>query len=266
MVKNTACAINDIITAKLQTGTIERAIDAKIDTIIDELTEDVLHDVFSPHGEVAHQIRTELTNSMLSHVQDHDFSQYNTKLDHVMTQLVANIMRDQEHITQAVHTLLGTVPMTECKTHDLFKAFTSHLITKHAMTDKPVTCRMDSEDIYGLRGVNERKTLNFTCEEDASRSVRVIISRPLMNNEPWRIEQIQRIDTNEPLTAPHTDHLMDELTAMHTPIVSLRHLNAFELQLLKLYYDKTPIVLGSDTYKVKAVATVSSNTNTQQTD
>lgn len=240
----------EIIESKLNDGVIEKAIDKQFDTMI----ENIVNDLFGKYGDVSRTIESKLKENMNSYIGTQDFSQYNTKLEHLLNQLVESLTKDQRDIINNTKQLMGLPKVTEIKATELFNKYAEH-IASIIDTDKlevntddipsyeNLTCRMMCDDVNHMSSLRDKKQLVFTCEQDNNLSIAVTIHRWVRTNSPWTIEHIKRISNDEPIAYAKQRHDTCEITSLETPFSNLRDLNDLEIYLLKLYYDQTAIIL-----------------------
>lgn len=240
----------EIITSKLQSGAIEKAIDQRFDKMVTN----VVDDLFGDYGDVAREIKKKLKETMNPYIEEYDYSQHNVKLEHLLNQLVQSVTKDQDDIARKFQTLMGTEAVKEMKTSELFNSYTKYLRETIETDDleidyddrpsyKPLTAKMESEEDVAFSTSMEKQTLTFTCEENELMAIRVGLRRWTdLSDDAWHINKVERVNGKE-LSLSQKLHGNKEITGMETPITHLRDLNELEIHLLKLFYDKTDIVL-----------------------
>ncbi|WP_078598644.1 hypothetical protein [Evansella clarkii] len=239
----------EIITSKLNEGAIEKAIDERFDNMVKE----VVDDLFGNYGEVSRQIKTKLKETMNPYIEAYDFSEHTIKLEHLLSQLITGVTKDQDTLLRNLRDMMGTEPVAKVSTSELFDKYTSY-ISENIDTnkldidydDKPtyrnLTAELSSEDNTSSIATLEKKSLAFTCEEDESMTVIVGIKRWTdLSDNAWHIESVERVNTKESVSRVLRGD--NDLTRMETPMRYLRDLNKLEVCLLKLYYDRTEIIL-----------------------
>lgn len=240
----------EIISTKLKQGAIEKAIDERFDTLI----AGVVKDLFGEYGDVSRIIKEKLKETMNPYVEKYDFGQHTVKLEHFLNQLVTEMMKDPHALVKNLREMMGTEPIKELRTSELFDKYTKYLGENIETDDleinyddephyRDLTARMECEDGEHSSRTLEQKVLMFTCDEDEDASLRVGIERWIdRSNKAWYIHSIER--ANE--SSPSVRQLLrgdNDLTLLETPMAYLRDLTEMEVYLLKLQYDRTEIVL-----------------------
>ncbi|MGX1195817.1 hypothetical protein [Metabacillus sp. SLBN-84] len=239
----------EIITEKLKSGSIEKAIDERFDKMI----HGIVDDLFGDYGDVSRRIKDKLKETMNPYIEKYDFSEHAVKLEHLLNEIAVNLTKEQNALIQNLRGMMGTEPLKEIKTSELFDAYTKYLgenIETDSLEidydDEPtyrnLTAEMQCEDKETYSKDSEKKIFTLTCEEDKRMALRVVIRRWTdMTDKSWTIESIERIN-GKSLLRKQLDDAKD-LTTLETPVMNLRELNGFEVYLLKLYYDRAAFVL-----------------------
>ena len=242
-------SIEEIIMSKLNGGAIEQAIDERFDKMV----QDVVDDLFGSYGGISRQIKDKLKESMNPYIELHDFSEHAVKMEHLLNNIIREVKNEQDVLMKNVQDMLGTAPVEEIKTSKLFEKFTTHISGTIETDDldidyddepsyKPLTAELSCTDELSL-GSTEKKTLRFSCEEDSGFDIEIGIHRWTdLSDKAWHISRVERVNTKEP-TFRQRLHGSKDLTTMETPMAHLRDLNELEVYLLKLYYDRTDIIL-----------------------
>lgn len=240
----------EIITAKLNDGAIEKAIDERFDVMI----AGVVNDLFGDYGDVARKIKEKLKETMNPYIEQYDFGQHTVKLELFLNQLVTEIMKDSDTLARNLREMMGTEPVKEITTSGLFDKYTKYLgenietdDLEIDYDDKPsyqrLTAEMQCEDEDTVSRNLEIKILTFTCEEDEEQTLRIGIRRWTDSAlDSWRIDSIERVSEDEPSVRQLLRKEKD-LTLLETPMAHLRDLTELEVFLMKLHFDKTKILL-----------------------
>lgn len=230
---------HDIITQKLNEGAIEKAIDERFD----QLLHDVVDEVFSDSGDVAKTIQTKLNDQIQTYIGHHDFSTYRPKIEQP-----APKANNQDPVIQTLHQLIGTPPLKEVKTSELFTKFKTHVLENtKSVHGHNLMGRLVCEDTPSPSELHELKTITLTFDGEGDKEIGVVITLQRWlpfghgelqeNEQPWTIEGIKRGDGRVILRST------DTLTTLQTPQFHLVGLTDFDRYLLKLYYYGTSIVL-----------------------
>jgi hypothetical protein len=243
----------EIITDKLNGGVIEKAIDERFEKMVAK----IIDDLFGSHGDITREIQKRLRETMSPYLEQFDFSKYNTKLEHLLNELVANISNDQQRIIKNVKEIMGVEPVKEIKTTELFDKYAA-FISKTIDTDKLEINTDDTPSYESLHAhmlitkdlhhssMSEKQFIKFSCEEDEDLNITVTIRRwkdSVLGND-WRIEGIKRtVSDGETIYAFQTQRGDKDITSLELPMNHLRDLTDLEVYLLKLHYDNAAIII-----------------------
>lgn len=215
-------SISGVIQQKLSDGTIENIITAKLEKGIN----DAMEDLFRSYGDVGKVIKDKIKEVMIPAIEGHDFSDHIVKLDTVLTDIVnkTNLVENQK-LLENFRELMIEEDTKEIKTSDLFEKW-CEFVAKEVNTDglevdtcdgeptyDSVDCRMEVEHVDG-RSWSDIKKANiiFECEHDEKMNFMIPISRwEKYDGDNWSIDYSANPD-----------------------IQSLRHMNEFEVFVLKL--------------------------------
>lgn len=241
--------VQEIINAKLTGGAIEKALDHKFD----DMMKSVADDLFSGYGDVTRAIKKKLSERMTPYVENYDFGEHAVKIEHLLNNLMKNLTHNEDRLIQNMNVLFGTEPVKTLKTSELFKKYTDYLADnidtsklEVDLDDGPhyndlIAC-LRTESTDHLSGSTERKELTFTCEQDDDARIVIVLRRWTdMMDKAWHIERIQHGDSEWETTRNKSD-----LTMLDTPMNNLRDLNSLDTFLLKLYYDRTELVIDQE--------------------
>jgi hypothetical protein len=239
----------EIITAKLNDGVIEKAIDEQFEKMVAS----IVKDLFGDYGDVSRQIKAKLKDTMNPYIEEYDFGQHTVKLEHFLNQLVTELTKEPDTLAKNLREMMGTEPVKEMTSSKLFEKYTAFLGENIETSDleidyddeptyRSLTAEMQCEDERGVSRNLEQKILTLTCEEDERAGLRVGIERWTDITGEWRIRSIERIDKGEP-NVRRILRGKDDLALLATPVTHLRDLNEFEAFLMKLHYDRASIIL-----------------------
>lgn len=242
---------NQIITDKLDNGIIERAIDKRFDKMVT----DIVDDLFGNYGDISREIKGKLRDTMNERIEAYDFSQHTTKLEHLLNHMVTGMTAEQDRIVQNARLLLGIEPIKTFKTSELFDKFAAYaaeqidVSTLDVNTDdtpsyENLTVRMESQEERTFGSDYERRAFKFTCEEDESMQVTVNIARWVNHRDDnWHIDGIITPQDSEQVFIRRAMKDESDLTTLETPVTNLRELTEMHAFLLKLYYERTAIII-----------------------
>ena len=169
--------IAETVNEKLNDGTVEKL----VERYIEKGVSDALIEVFSWNGEGTKLIEKKLNETIVPVIEQHDFNQYLTKLDVVLTEIVNNtILADNKKILENFKELMKEPETKEVKLSDIFKRYCEH-VAANVDTDELEACCDDGEPYYehvtaSMEVEHEDKgwfkssfdncIAKFTCEED----------------------------------------------------------------------------------------------------
>lgn len=169
--------IANVVNEKLNDGTVEKLLEQYIEKGIS----DALKEVFSWSGEGKKLIEKKLNETIVPVIERHDFNQYLTKLDSVLTEIVnATILADNKKILENFKKLMKEPETKEIKLSEIFKRYCEH-VAENVDTDnlkarcddgepyyEHVTASMEVEyeDKGWFKSSFDDCIVKFTCEED----------------------------------------------------------------------------------------------------
>lgn len=169
--------IAETVNEKLNDGTVEKL----VEQYIEKGVSDALKEVFSWSGEGKKLIEKKLNETIVPVIERHDFNQYLTKLDVVLTEIVNNtILADNKKILENFQELMKEPEMREIKLSEIFKRYCGH-VAVNVNTSELEACCDDGEPYYehvtaSMEVEHEDKgwfkssfddcIVKFTCEED----------------------------------------------------------------------------------------------------
>ncbi len=222
--------INDVITAKLEEGIVERLIAENLEKGINK----ALENLFGHYGDVTKVIESKIKEVMVKQLESFDYSRYVVKLDCVLTEILQKTALDHKKILENFKELMidGDIPKV-VKVSDIFEQFKKYVAsdidtsnlqvnTDEEPTYEDVTVTMEVE--YEEKrdwGSFKHARIIFECEKDENINRGIYLSK-FMDYE-WHLDD--KIDSS---------------------IESLRYLNSFKLYLLKLYQNRADIEIDTE--------------------
>ena len=211
--------IKDVISKKLEDGTVEKVVEEKFKEGLNRAVEGI----FSNHGDVTSIIRDKIKEVMVPYIESYDYSEYIVKLDTVLIEILKNTTIDNVQIMKNFQELMVPCESKEIDITDVFEKWCEYVEKNVSTTDLEV---MTDDDVY-YESVEvtfevteidhpswcreKEYSVAFECEQDEE-----------MNQQL----RLHKYDWEEGLTIRHMDGSLD--------VRSLRHKNTFEVFLLSL--------------------------------
>ncbi|MDF2535845.1 MAG: phage protein [Bacillales bacterium] len=228
-------SIKDVIAKKLEDGSIEKLVEEQLEKGMSK----VLSDLFGSYGAVNEVIEKQIKSVMIPYLEKYDYSEYVTKLDCVLVEILKNTSIDNKKMLENFQKLMLPEKRKTIKVSELFEIWGKYVAENVDTSDLEVYCD-DGEPSYELVEIkltvehdNDSKrswsiydyaTLIFECEHDEEMNFAVRLSKwEKSNKEEWDIEYKGLKD-----------------------ISSLRHLNDFEILLMRLNQDGTKIIIDTE--------------------
>jgi len=225
-------SINDVITAKLEEGIIEKLVAENLEKGINKALESLM----GGYGEVTKVIQDKIKEVMVKYLESHDYSGYIVKLDHVLTEILNNTALDHKKILENFKELMVNHEFPKAvKVSDIFEQFKKH-VAKNVDTsnlevntdDGPsyeyvtVTMEVEHEEKRSWSSSDfQAAKIIFECEKDEKLNREICLSRFM--KYPWHL----RVEIDSSLS-------------------SLRHLDEFSIYLLKLLQCHVDIEIDSE--------------------
>ena len=226
--------IADTVNKKLNDGTVEKL----VEQYIEKGVSDALSSVFSYGGEGKKLIEKKLSETIIPAIERHDFNQYLTKLDTVLTEIVSMTnLAENEKILENFAGLMKEPTTKEIKLSEIFKQYCKHVAAEvdtynlEACCDdtepyyEHVTAQMEveHEDKRWLKSSYNDCVVKFTCDEDKDLNCQIKLYK-CVDKKKWRI-------------LSHGDRV---------DIASLRKLSGFEIFIMTLKRAFVEIVMDEE--------------------
>lgn len=223
--------IKDIISKKMEDGTIEKLVSDQLEKGINN----ALNSLFGSYGDVTKVIEGQVKAVMIPYLERFDYSQYIVKLDSVLVDVLKGAALENKAILQNFKSLMLPEERETIKASELFAAWKDY-VAKNVETNGLEIC-YDDRPSYEYVDVrmdvdcdNERDwssfryaTLAFECEHDEDMNFAIRLSHYTGNkNDEWTFTY----DIGKDLR-------------------SLRYLKDFEILLMRL--DRAGVKLIMDT-------------------
>lgn len=224
--------IKDVITQKLEGGVVEKIVAEQLEKGI----QNALEDLFGRYGDITKVIEKEVKSVMVPYLENYDYSEYITKLDSVMTDVLKVTAIDNTEILTNFKELMTPFDKKEIPVSELFEKWTKH-VAKNVETDGlevefdespqyesvEVTFQVEYLEGRDWSSFDDAKIF-FECGHDEK-----------MNFE-LRINQWKKYDN---------DKWSIQYDASHD-LESLRYLGDFEIFLMRLKQQGTKLILDDD--------------------
>lgn len=189
--------IADVITKKLEDGVVESLVEERLE----ECIKDSLKDIFSWSGDGKKLINKKLSETMVPIIENHDFNQYLTKMDTILTEIInQTTLTDNKTILENFKGLMKEPEKQEIKLSEIFEKYCVYVskevdtggLEAHCDDSEPhyddVTASMEVEHI-DKRWPNssfEDCNVDFVCEEDERLNCQIKLYRYIGKAE-WSI-------------------------------------------------------------------------------
>lgn len=219
MKMNLENSIKDVISRKLEDGSIEKLIEQQLEKGV----VNALDSLFRSYGDVTKVIEEKVKSVMVPYLESYDYSRYLTKLDTVLVEVLKNSSLENKKLLENFKELMIPEERKSIKVSELFEAYTKY-VAENVDTDdleinyddyptyQSVDVAIDVEYDDRNWGSFEYATLTFECAQDENMNFAIKISRwKESRKKDWDISYSTSCD-----------------------IKSLRHLSGFELFLTRL--------------------------------
>lgn len=224
-------SIKDVITRKLEDGTIENLVAEQLEKGV----KNALDNLFRSYGDVTEIIEKQIKSVMVPYLENYDYSDYIAKLDSVLVDVLESSALENKKLLENFKELMSHEKTQDIKLTELFGKWTEY-VSENIDTDG-LEIDYDDEPTYEYVEVSmeferqgerdwlkhERAIVLFECEHDEKMNVAIPISRFTDINEKWSIGYQSPKDLR-----------------------SLRNLSAFETFLMKLSQTYSRIIVDSE--------------------
>ena len=225
-------AILEVVENKLKDGFFDKLIEEKFV----EGIEKALSSTFSSYGDVTKVVEKKVKEVIIPFLENYDYSEYVTKLDHVMVEILQQTATPHKTMLENFKSLAAFNPPKRIKVTDIFEEWKKHVAHNVDTSDLEVcfdeepsydgvvvTLTIEEDSNYRSWVKREEKTILLECEQDEKMNHAIKLYRYTDISEKWEIEYRERHD-----------------------IRSLRYLNEFEVFLMQLGQAGTEIELDED--------------------
>ena len=227
-------SIKDVINQKMNDGTIEKLIQEQLENGV----VNALDNLFRSYGDVTKVIEEKVKSVMIPYLENYDYSKYIVKLDSVLVDVLNNTALENKKLLENFKSLITTDDKKEYTTTELFDIWMKY-VEKNVKTDG---LDIDYDDRVSYESVEVRfnveydsdrswssfeyATLTFECDHDEDMNFAIRLSR-------WNGSRDEKWDIR--YDSPAT-----------TDLKSLRHLNDFEILLMKLTQNHAKLIITEE--------------------
>lgn len=211
-------SINDVITAKLAEGIIEKLVAENLEKGINKALENLMGN----YGDITKVIQDKIKAVMIKQLEGYDYSEYIVKLDVVLTEILKRTALDHKKMLDNFKELMTDRELPKVvKLTDIFEEFKKHVAKAidnsnlEVNTDDgpsyewvSVTMEVEHEDKRSWSSFQNARAI-FECEKDEKLNFELRLSK--FSEYPWHVS-----------------------ADVDTSIKSLRRLDKFKIYLLKL--------------------------------
>ncbi len=224
--------INDVITAKLEEGIIEKLVAEHLEKGINKALESLLGN----YGDVTEVIKGKIKDVMVKQLESYDYSKYIVKLDCVLAEILQKTALDHKKILENFKKLMTDSEIPKVvKLSDIFEEFKKYVAKKINTSNLEinyddgvsyeyvtVTMEVEYEEKRSWSSSSfEYANVVFECEKDEDLNFEIRLSKFM--KYPWSLS----VDID-------------------TSIGSLRHLDDLKIYLLKIKQSDARIEIDSD--------------------
>lgn len=227
---NLESSIKDVITKKLEDGTVEKLIEEQLEKGINQ----ALSQLFGSYGDVTKLLEQKVKSVMVPYLEKRDYSEYIVKLDDVLAEILQEATLPNQLLLRKFKNLMVPETAKERNVSDLFRMWKEH-VAENVETDDleidydgdpsyyPVEVTMTFEmDDRPSWSSFDYGTLLFECEHDEKMNFAIRLSKYEKEKE-W------------------------SMSYRHSPeIRSIRYLSDFEIILMRLDQASTKLILDTD--------------------
>lgn len=217
--------IKDVITKKLEDGTIERIVSEQLEKSVSN----ALEDLFRSYGDVTKVIKDKVKSVMVPYLEGYDYSKYITKLDSVLVDILEKSTLDNRKILENFKELMSSESIPETiKISDIYEKWCEYCkenvdednVEFMDYEGRYINVNLHVEEVSGDWNEYEKHVVTFTCEEDEDLNVEFMITK-------WKeYDDNHRLDWDKKCN-----------------LKSLKFLNKFDMFMMNLDQACTDIIL-----------------------
>jgi hypothetical protein len=225
--------IEDVIKQQLEDGTIEKTVAEQFQKSVEKAVDHL----FTSYGDVTKIIEKQIKSVLVPYLENYDYSEYITKLDHVLVEVLKTTALDNKKILENFQSLVAYKQPKEIKVTEIFDKYKEY-VAKHVETDNleidyddypsyadvEVSMTVEDDDSNRSWSSTEYSTVTFECAQDEEMNVSFKIYQ-------WKDSVLKGWRLHD-----KRDYHFS----------SLRHLDEFEIFLMQLSQSHTEIEIDSD--------------------
>lgn len=187
-------SINDVITAKLAEGIIEKLVAENLEKGINKALENLMGN----YGDITKVIQDKIKAVMIKQLEGYDYSEYIVKLDVVLIEILKHTALDHKKMLDNFKELMGDRELPKViKLTDIFEEFKKHVAKtidtsnlEVNIDDSPsyewvsVTMEVEHEDKRSWSSFQNARVI-FECEKDEELNFELRLSK--FNEYPWHV-------------------------------------------------------------------------------
>lgn len=162
--------IKDCIANELEKGVIEKVIAQQLEKCIEKS----ISDMFSWGGEIKNVIESKIKSVMIPYIEKYDYSQYITKLDSVLVDVLKNTALDNKQLLENFKNLMTSEDIPKViKLTDIFDKWNEYCKKEIDKNDIEmdydggyINTRFTVEDVSNDWSIYKTYMVVFECEED----------------------------------------------------------------------------------------------------
>ncbi|MCD5324753.1 MULTISPECIES: hypothetical protein [Pontibacillus] len=229
---NLESSVKDAIAKKLSDGTVEKLIEEQVEEGIKK----ALKDLFGLFGDANKVIEQQLKSVMVPYLEKYDYSQYVTKLDAVLVDVLKSSSLDNKQLLDNFKNLMSPETEKVTKITELFEQWKEYVA--HNVDTDDLEVDLDDEPSYEPVAVSvqvefmedrswssfQNGMITFECEHDETLNIQFPVHRwEKFDKEEWTIDY----------KTPHD-------------LSSLKRLDEFEVLLMKMNQNNTKIIVDEE--------------------
>lgn len=220
--------IKDVIAQQLENGIVENLISEQLKQGVSK----ALEDLFSSYGGEARKvIENKLKSVIVPYLETYDYSEYITKLDHVLVETIKEASFDNRKLLENFKNLMIEEKEKTMKLSDLFEKWKEY-VAKKVETDG-LEVEFDDGPEY------EAVEVRVEVERNEDRSWSIFEHATIF----FECEHDDKMNFEVPISLYKRDEQWDLQYRSNKELKSLRHLNDFEILLMRLSQNSVKIDL-----------------------
>lgn len=193
-------SIKDVITQKLEDGTVEKLIGEELEKGI----RSSLESLFRSYGDAGKVIEKKIESVIVPYLESYDYSKYITKLDDVLVEILQNTTLDNRKILSNFKDLMEHKEIEEIKVSEIFNKWMEYVADEIDTSDLEVeieddvsyesvevTLEVEYEEDRDWSSFKHAKIV-FQCEHDEEMNAEIRINK--FEEYNWELTQVPTHD------------------------------------------------------------------------